>query len=182
VAGGTTQRCHGSNRRVPERTSFAVGEVVTVSRSTVSTIAFVFRFGQPESRHATGFTWKRGSTRRFGVCHPILEWNDDTPPSRVDFLAGHRNVGGYLQADFMTGDHIITTANGTIVSNAWQVALTIARQRIARLFVNGVMLSEQNLGTVSVRNTGNLYIGARLLVQPKFFKVSLMSRACTTVR
>jgi len=140
-----------------------------------------------------GFTleaWINPSDLAYG--HPIFEWNDDnaTLPGLIFWLGHPGTSTGYLHADLYdgNGDHVINTAAGTIVTNAWQhAALTYDKTSgIARLFINGAMLSEQNLGVVTVRNTGNLYIGARLgSIQPKFFKGSIdepsvYNRALTT--
>lgn len=73
---------------------------------------------------------------------------------------------GYLHADLYDGnaDHVINTAAGTIITNLLPHAtLTYDKtDGLARQFINGVMLSEQNLGNVTVRNIGPLYISARL--------------------
>jgi len=124
--------------------------------------------------------------------HPILEWNDDNAglPGLI-FWLGHINAtAGYLHADLFDGhsDHIIESDAGTIAVNSPQhVALTYDKTNgIARLFVNGTLVKQQTLGTVTVRNTGNLYIGARLGAgQPRFFQgiidePSVYGRALTT--
>ena len=108
---------------------------------------------------------------------PIFEWNNASAsaPGLIMWV-GHPSIeAGYFGVDFYDGitDHVIETAQGTIVSNVMQhVALTYDRASgVARLFINGVMIKQQTMGSVNARTTEDLYIGARLgSIQPKFFQ------------
>ncbi len=140
-----------------------------------------------------GFTleaWINPFSTAYG--HPILEWNNASASfTGLNFWVGHPSLpDAYLGADLFDGntDHVLQTASGTIASNTMQhVALTYDKASgIARLFINGVMQTQASFGTVTVRTTGDLYIGARLgSVQPRFFQgiidePSIYNRALTT--
>ncbi|MBI3880058.1 MAG: immunoglobulin domain-containing protein [Verrucomicrobia bacterium] len=103
--------------------------------------------------------------------HPIWEWNGGWP-SNTTLYGPHLWLGqfpadsGKLYANLMDtngGTHIVTTGNGVIATNIHQhVALTYNRTNgVARLYLNGLVVAQTNLGTFVARTSVDAYIGRR---------------------
>jgi len=99
---------------------------------------------------------------------PIIEWSQDSggSPYGAHLWAGHPNHNpGYFFANIADtqGNWRVIEKEGALVANSYQhVAVTYNRiTGIARLFVNGTMVQEANLGSFIPRTSDNLYIGRR---------------------
>ena len=96
------------------------------------------------------FEWNSGS---YGVCLWVANWGAGPPGS----LYGDVKDSGL-------GDHAFETAGGTLTSNVFQhVALTYDKASgIAALYVNGLVCTQKNLGTVTPLTSADGYIGYRI--------------------
>ena len=126
--------------------------------------------------------------------HPILEWEVTRQKSAVAFWIGHlpqdHGVLSGTIVDTDGGNHPITSPPGTIVTGQFQhVALTYDKGTgVGRLFVNGRVVAQENIGTVTPDTSGPLFISRRPADQPgdwtynKFFsglldEVAIYNRA-----
>ena len=127
-----------------------------------------------------------------GNC-PLVEWNDGVPGGA--FFGTHLYVGPYgagsLYANLVgAGEvyHQLHSAAGVVKSNVFQhIALTYDRASgITRLFCNGAIVAEQNLGAFTHLTGNDLYLGKRpagdVVVNSTGLmdEVSLYNRALTT--
>jgi len=126
---------------------------------------------------------------------PIVEWNQGSDYGThlwISTLAGGGVDPGNLYAnltDTSGADHIFRSAGGLVAANAFQhIALTYDKASgMATLFVNGVAVAQQNLGTFTPQASFDLYLGRRPSVLPvgvPYFagamdEVELYSRALT---
>ena len=126
--------------------------------------------------------------------HPILEWEVTRQKSAVALWIGHlpqdHGVLSGTIVDTDGGNHPITSPPGTIVTGQFQhVALTYDKGTgVGRLFVNGRVVAQENIGTVTPDTSGPLFISRRPADQPgdwtynKFFsglldEVAIYNRA-----
>jgi hypothetical protein len=100
--------------------------------------------------------------------NPIFEWNagDGNTYWGVHFYIQPHNGDGALYANVMSisgGWKQIWSPGGTVVRNEFQlVALTYDRKSgMAKLYCNGQVVAEQNLGRFAPQTGYNLYIGRR---------------------
>jgi hypothetical protein len=129
--------------------------------------------------------------------HPILEWEVTKQKNAVQLWLGHlpqdRGVlaGGF--GDTQGNSHGLCSAPGAVVAGRFQhIALTYDKTSgIARLFVNGRVVAEENLGVFTPRTSDDLFISRRPADQPgdwtynKFFgglldEVAIYNRALST--
>jgi hypothetical protein len=129
-----------------------------------------------------------------GTGRPIVEWSRDIggSPYGVHLWAGHPNHDpGYFFANIadIQGNWRVIDKEGVLTANRYQhVAVTYdAIVGLARLFVDGVMVQEANLGIFTPRTSDNLYIGKRPAsdVNSRSFtgqidEVSIYNRALST--
>ena len=104
--------------------------------------------------------------------HPILEWQVTRQKNAVMLWIGHLPQDhGVLSGNIgdTTGtSHPINSPQGTIVANKFQhVALTYDKTSgVSRLFVNGRIVAEQNIGVVTPDTFGPLFLSRRPADQP----------------
>lgn len=103
-----------------------------------------------------------------GLGQPVIEWDQGGGGTfGVHFWVGHpSNPPGYFMANIVDtsgGWHIIDTVPGLIRSNVFQhVALTYDKASgVAELWLNGVVVSQSNLGTFTPQTSYDVYIGSR---------------------
>ena len=104
-----------------------------------------------------------------GNGHPVIEWSRDVAgsPYGVHLWVGHPSrPPGYFYANIAdtTGNwHVIDSAPGLLQSNVFQhIAVTYDKTSgIARLYLNGSVVNEINLGTFTPQTSYNLYFGKR---------------------
>ncbi|HEV2211433.1 MAG TPA: LamG-like jellyroll fold domain-containing protein [Verrucomicrobiae bacterium] len=104
-----------------------------------------------------------------GPQHSVIEWSQDIggPPYGVHLWIGHDyDPPGYFFANIVdtAGNwHVIGSAPGLVQSNVFQhIAVTYDKTSgLARLFLNGAVVQETNLGVFTPQTTYNLYFGER---------------------
>ena len=99
--------------------------------------------------------------------HPLVEWNDGSFGVHL-WIANHDGSAGdgslWIDVkDTSFGDHFFTTREWLLTSNVWQhVAATYSKTTgIAILYINGVQQAQANIGVVTPRTIGDLYLGLR---------------------
>ena len=119
---------------------------------------------------SNGFTiegWINPATT--ATLQPVVEWNTGGN-SGVHFWISADNYGGlkvgslYANVvDTSGGYHSFSSGSGIIVSNQFQhVALTYDKTSgVGRLYLNGLVVTQQNLGIFTPRTSYNLYLGNR---------------------
>jgi alpha-tubulin suppressor-like RCC1 family protein/Zn-dependent metalloprotease len=98
--------------------------------------------------------------------HPIFEWNQGFSGGGAGVHLWIDHASGYLFANVMdTGNnsHEMWSTTSVIVTNQFQhVALTYDRASgTARLYANGVIVGQANMGSFTPQTSYNLYIGRR---------------------
>lgn len=104
-----------------------------------------------------------------GNGHPIIEWSRAVggAPYGVHLWVGHPSrPPGYFYANIADTNgnwHVIDSAPGMIQSNVFQhVAVTYNRTNgLARLFLNGAIVTETNLGIFTPQTSYEVYFGER---------------------
>src|SRR5262245_60751181 len=166
---GDASDFEGNNNGVFDTVSFAAGEVGP---------AFSFDVGGNGVRvpasasldvgKGAGFTieaWIKTPYEDYG--RPIVEWAPNGGVNGTYGVHFYANFGsGALYANVFGTDgysHIIQTATGVFANDAWQhVSLTYDKSSgMARLYVNGVLITESNLGSFTPVTNPDLYIGYR---------------------
>jgi hypothetical protein len=97
---------------------------------------------------------------------PIVEWNSGTGTQGVYLAYSYSRGPGYLEAnlvDTQGQSHVIQSPFISPVYNQWRhVAVTYDQASgAAALFVDGAVVTQTNLGSITPRTTGNLYLGYR---------------------
>lgn len=104
--------------------------------------------------------------------HPILEWEVTKQKSAVSLWLGHLpHDHGVLSGNIGDTDgnnHQIISAPGTIVVNQFQfVALTYDKKTgVSRLFANGRIVAQDNIGLVIPNTSGTIYLSRRPSDEP----------------
>jgi hypothetical protein len=104
--------------------------------------------------------------------HPILEWEITRQKNAVSLWLGHLPQDrGVLMAnlgDDSGNSHVLCSLPGIIVSGRFQqVTLTYDKESgVGRLFVNGKIVVEENLGVFNPRTSDDLFISRRPCDQP----------------
>jgi hypothetical protein len=124
--------------------------------------------------------------------HPVVEWVPKTVGAFGTHVWVHEGGSGIIYVNLYdtTGvSHIIQSAAGALLNNVNQhLAVTYDKASgIARLFVNGIKVTESNLGTFTPQTSPDLSIGLRPNTVPfgptsfqgKIDEVSLYARALT---
>ncbi|HZL14083.1 MAG TPA: LamG domain-containing protein [Verrucomicrobiae bacterium] len=104
--------------------------------------------------------------------HPILEWEVTKQKNAVSFWIGHLpqdhgvlfgNIG-----DDQGNTHSLCSTPGAVVSGQFQhIAMTYDKiSGIGRLFVNGYVVAQENLGVFTPQTTDDLFISRRPADQP----------------
>jgi hypothetical protein len=101
--------------------------------------------------------------------HPIIEWSQPVggAPYGVYLWVGHpSHPPGYFYANIVDTDgnwHVIDSDPGVMTANVFQhVAVTYDKTTgLARLFLNGAIIKETNLGTFTPQTSYELYFGER---------------------
>ena len=107
--------------------------------------------------------------------HPLFEWNVGDGATywgihfHIDPISFHAGPGA-LYANIVDNDgrwHQIHSAGGTVLPNVFQrVALTYDKTSgMAKIYCNGVVVAQQNLGRFTPQTTYDLYLGKRPLTQ-----------------
>jgi 3',5'-cyclic AMP phosphodiesterase CpdA len=125
--------------------------------------------------------------------YPLVEWNNRQGAVSLFFGAGVPTWGGAgsLNASLIdTAHHIVTTGPGLLTTGVWQhVALTYSRATgVAQLYRNGAVVAEQNLGSVEMQTSYDVFLGRRFAISGQQFfyagdmdEVSLYDRALSSV-
>jgi hypothetical protein len=124
---------------------------------------------------------------------PIVEWVPKLVGGFATHFYAHQHGPGVLYADLYdtaNNHHMIETPAGLVHTNAYQhVAVTYDKSSgVARLYVNGTLATESNLGSFTPQTSPDLSIGYRPNTVPfgpiPFFgridEVSLYNRALST--
>jgi uncharacterized repeat protein (TIGR01451 family) len=128
---------------------------------------------------------------------PIFEW-DELPASASGalFFLGVNGPGSFHAnlVDTGFGSHAVNTGPGLFVSNVWNhVALTYSKASgVLRLYVNGVQVIQQSIGSFTPRTTGSVFLGHRpvtsaqetlqgFLDEPSFYDRELTAAEVQTV-
>jgi choice-of-anchor C domain-containing protein len=119
-----------------------------------------------------------------GTLQPLLEWNNNGAIGTYLWIAASGN--GALDANLIDAngvEHPMNAPLNTVVSGAWQhFALTYDRTNgIAKLYRNGVMVLQRELGSFTPQTSWDLFFGSRGSYRFKGImdEVSLYSRALT---
>src|SRR5205823_5969810 len=102
-----------------------------------------------------------------GQAYPIAEWNNtNTSTLGTHFYANVTHPGNLYANIIEAGGafgHVIETGSGVVTANTFQhVALTYDKvSGIARLYCNGAMALEQNIGSFTPETSYDLWLGAR---------------------
>jgi hypothetical protein len=123
--------------------------------------------------------------------HSMVEWSGGVLTSgySAHFWVGHPQFGaGSIFAnlvDTSANFHVINSGAGVVTTNVFQhVAVTYDKASgLARLFVNGIIVQETNLGTFLTQTSYDLYLGCRpasSLYTGLMDEVSLYNRALGT--
>lgn len=98
---------------------------------------------------------------------PLVEWkNTNSSTLGAHFWTGGFAGAGTLYANLVDINgvyHVLQSAGGVIQSNVWQhVAVSYDHNTgIARLYCNGVIVQQQNMGAFTPRTSTDLYLGKR---------------------
>jgi hypothetical protein len=104
--------------------------------------------------------------------HPILEWEETKQKNPVSLWIGHlpqdRGILFGNIGDDQGNTHSLYSAPGALVSGQFQfVALTYDKTSgIGRLFLNGRIVAQQNMGFFTPDTTGTLFVSRRPSDQP----------------
>lgn len=107
--------------------------------------------------------------------HPLFEWNVGDGATywgvhfQIDSISFHAGPGA-LYANIVDNNgrwHQIHSAGGTVMPNVFQyVALTYDKiSGMAKIYCNGLIVAQQNLGCFTPQTTYDLYLGKRPLTQ-----------------
>lgn len=104
-----------------------------------------------------------------GNGHPVIEWSQPVggPPYGVHLWVGHPSrPPGYFYANIADTNgnwHVIDSAPGLVQPNMFQhVAVTYNQiNGLARLFLNGAIVTETNLGIFTPQTSYEVYFGER---------------------
>lgn len=168
--GDTADRAFG-NTGIPTSISYAAGEVGSAfSFNGTSSSIRIPASGPLNVGTGPGFTieaWINPTDAGNG--HPIAEWSPQTSGLAygTHFWIGHPSLPpGYFYANIVDtsgGFHVIDTDPGLIVAGSFQhVAVTYDKASgTARLYLNGTIVRELNLGTFTPQTSYDLYLGRR---------------------
>lgn len=102
------------------------------------------------------------------TARPLIEWSSGTGPHlwmSADFGEGGQGVGSlFVNLTDITGSfHIFSSAPGLLTANTWQhVAVTYDKTLgIAKIYLNGTAVAQQNLGSFTPQTAVDLYLGYR---------------------
>ncbi len=101
---------------------------------------------------------------------PLFEWVQDGVPGALQFYIYPPDGGpGTLYAllgDTTGGVHYFNSSPGVVVANKFQyVALTYDKASgVAKIYCNGVVVAEQNLGSFTPKTACDLHLGNRPLI------------------
>lgn len=104
--------------------------------------------------------------------HPIMEWEVTRQKNAVSLWIGHlpqdRGVLAANIGDTAGNNHQLISPPRTIVSGQFQqVSLTYDKvSGVAKLFVNGQIVAQENIGLVNPDTTGPIFISRRPCDQP----------------
>jgi hypothetical protein len=104
--------------------------------------------------------------------HPILEWEITRQKNAVQLWLGHlpqdRGVLFGSVSDDQGNSHTLCSRSGAVVSGRFQhIALTYDKASgMGRLFINGRVVAEENLGIFNPRTSDDLFISRRPCDQP----------------
>lgn len=104
--------------------------------------------------------------------HPILEWEVTRQKDAVTLWLGHlpQDRGVLLGniGDTAGQNHMLFSGQGALLENQFQhVALTYDKNTgVGRLFLNGRVVAEENMGVFTPDTTGDLFISRRPADQP----------------
>jgi uncharacterized repeat protein (TIGR01451 family) len=100
--------------------------------------------------------------------NPIFEWNDETVNVGPHLWVSQNNPGTLFAnlVDTANTSHPIISAPNVVTNGVWQhVALTYNRSSgNAKLFANGTVVQQQNLGIFTPRTTMDFWLGRRATV------------------
>jgi hypothetical protein len=117
----------------------------------------------------SGFTiecWVNPTSASINGNVPLVEWNDGSYWG-VHFAINYSGGPGDFYAnvaDSGGGWHFISSGAGVVVSNVFQhLAVTYDKATgLARLYRNGLLVAQQNLGSYTPRTGFDLYLGRRV--------------------
>ena len=109
------------------------------------------------TQNRTIFDWNTGTDGSWGVHFFIAPQPFNTSPDRANCTANIVDVNGQL--------HQLSSPGGVLTSNVFQhVALTYDKASgVAAIYCNGLVVSQQSVGSVTPQTTYNLYLGKRPL-------------------
>ena len=120
--------------------------------------------------NGAGFTLEAWiSPSDIDVSRPILEWSDHQSHLGVHFWISHEYVGydlpGALYANIIDSHgtyHVIETGRGLLVAGAFQlVTLSYRPDGLAKIYLNGSIVVQTNLGVFVPKTDADLYLGYR---------------------
>jgi len=125
------------------------------------------------------------------VEHPLVEWNTGSGfQTHFWHSVNGGSAAGNLFANILSPGgayHSLNSASGLVQLNVWQhVAVTYDRATgIATLYLNGVVVAQQNLGSFMPLTTADLYFGYRPnsgeVYAGQFDEIDLFHRALSAV-
>jgi hypothetical protein len=102
------------------------------------------------------------------TARPLIEWESGAGPHlwmSADFGEGGRGVGSlFVNLPDAAGNyHIFSSAPGLLDANTWQhVAVTYDKTSgVAKIYLNGAPVAEQNFGSFRAQTTGDVFFGYR---------------------
>jgi hypothetical protein len=169
--GNANDSANGNNGTLLNGTSFAPGEVrMAFSFDGISNAVRVPASANLNVGTSNGLTLEAWvNPTDVGPQHPVIEWSQDVggAPYGVHLWIGHDpDPPGYFFANIVdtSGNwHVINSAPGLVQPNVFQhIAVTYDKTSgLARLFLNGAVVRETNLGMFTPQTTYNLYFGER---------------------
>src|ERR1035437_6645252 len=118
---------------------------------------------------SSGFTiecWVNPSSASVNGSVPLVEWNNGSGWGVHFFINNNGGPGNFFAnvVDAGGGWHFINSGAGVVVSNVFQhLALTYDKATgLARLYRNGLLVAQQNLGSYTPRTGYDLYLGRRV--------------------
>jgi hypothetical protein len=179
----------GTNNGVLEGgASFATGEVgQAFALDGTSGFVFVPASSSLNVGLSSGLTIEGWiNPRTIASQQPIVEWNSGSTCG-AHFWMSVANVGNLYAnvVDSGNGSHSFSSSPGIIVTNQFQhVALTYDKSSgLGRLYLNGILVAQQNLGVFTPQTGYNLYLGNRpgsALWSGLLDEISLYNRALSS--
>jgi hypothetical protein len=118
---------------------------------------------------SSGFTiecWVNPSSASVNGSVPLVEWNNGSGWGVHFFINNNGGPGNFYAnvVDAVGGWHFINSGAGIVVSNVFQhLAVTYDKATgLARLFRNGLLVAQQNLGSYTPLTGFDLYLGRRI--------------------